>query len=687
VATFWVGASGNDANDGTSFANRKATWQAVMALATAKGDVVNVVADDGPLTVSSASGVNIVNRNHGTSFSDPGLTVQGVDNASANPDLAELRFQDNTTSQTLLSIDNAGASDPAYIILQGLYVNWAALTSTVHTKHFVTRINGNTDNNIRIQYNKFEQEETAGGLVVNDHALGITDGGQAYEIRYNYFLNMDDGSSAAAACSFHHRGQGEMHHNVFVQNGAWNGTRLLLSMGSNDGDATDHRCYNNTYIAYSTMGASRAQVPWSSVDSSGSTGGDAVKHLYNNVHADFRASGSPSYAYGSATGDDTTYDRLMGYSLFCNPNSLTYANFGPYQIPWDPDDADSPEGSATWGTDASTTADVFQDKATPWDWENINGSGYTMTLIGDLRIKNLNGWRSMSQSGGVPGAISDPVTVGPSLEIDKAHVADFQVEEIGTYTFEVRNVGDTTATSTLTLTDTLPTGISYRAASGAGWTVSVENDHTITATWTGNLDAAEATEPLVVQVDVATAAFPSVTNEVTVTSADAGTAADSDITPVAAAPSETVPGHPSVLLSEAAPGFPVIAASLQLRKNRELYVRQDSTGENTGLGRLFSAFVDLPAGATDVELPMILQPTFVMLETDQDLVMQINSQTFVLRGGGCFALTEASQISTFSVSNRSAFKVARLQYCGAAAVTQGSVPDPSGGRGDDGELN
>jgi len=648
--------------------------------------VVNVAAGDGALTVLNADAYTLVNRNAGTSESDPGLTIQGTDSAG-DPALAELRFQDNTTASNMLTISNSGATDPAYIILQGLYVNWAAMASTVHSKNFVVRSNGSTDNHVIIQACKFVQAQHQGGQIAKDHVLLIADGGYSFEVRYNYIVNMDANGSSSFMVSLHHRGQGDVHHNVVVQNGAYAPGDKFMSLGSNDGNTTDHRQYNNTFIMYST--ATGTFEAWNSVDTTGSTGGNATKHLHSNVHADFRASGTAKYARGSTGLASTTYDRTIGYTLFCNPNSLAYANFGPYEMPWDPDNQDTPEGTSIWATDVSTTSDVFMDKATPWPWTNINGTGYTLTLAGDFRIKNTANWRTMALGGGVPGAIQDAVAAGPDLSIDKAHLGgNFQVGETGQFSFTVRNVGDTTATGTITLTDTLPAGLSYVGASGPGWVVSVANNHTITATWAGDVVAGDVTLPLIVDVAVAEAARPSATNTVQVSSADAGTATDIDIVSVDAAASTFVPGNPvSTLISEAAPGFPVISASLHIRRNLELEIRQDSVGEDTGLGRLFSGLVDLPAGATDVELPMILEPTFLMLETDQNLVIQINSITFTLLAGGCIALTEAAQINTFAVTNQSAFKVAHLQYCGAAAVTQGTVEDPRGGRGDDGELN
>ena len=79
MATYWLGAGGNDANDGTSYANRKATWAAALALITSKGDVLNVVGtvemDNTPYTMDG----DVLTSLPGTSFLDPAFTIRGTD--------------------------------------------------------------------------------------------------------------------------------------------------------------------------------------------------------------------------------------------------------------------------------------------------------------------------------------------------------------------------------------------------------------------------------------------------------------------------------------------------------------------------------------------------------------------------------------------------------------------------------
>jgi hypothetical protein len=96
--------------------------------------------------------------------------------------------------------------------------------------------------------------------------------------------------------------------------------------------------------------------------------------------------------------------------VFVNPDGHTWssANGQPYQVPWDPDDDDSPEGVSYWPTDVimeAADADPFNDRLTPWPW---TVDGYTITLPGDLRMAEQ---RSAGQGGSVPGAIPDPIGV------------------------------------------------------------------------------------------------------------------------------------------------------------------------------------------------------------------------------------------------------------------------------------
>jgi uncharacterized repeat protein (TIGR01451 family) len=108
---------------------------------------------------------------------------------------------------------------------------------------------------------------------------------------------------------------------------------------------------------------------------------------------------------------------------------------------------------------------------------------------------------------------NDPVS---DLSITKSHSGNFTVNTNGTYTLGVTNNGPSDHVGTITVTDTLPTGLGYVSATGTGWTCGFSAP-TITCTRSGTLVDSASTPNITVTVAVANAAYPSVTNTATVT--------------------------------------------------------------------------------------------------------------------------------------------------------------------------
>lgn len=102
----------------------------------------------------------------------------------------------------------------------------------------------------------------------------------------------------------------------------------------------------------------------------------------------------------------------------------------------------------------------------------------------------------------------------PDLAIQKTHTGDFIVGQDGTYTITVTNVGTIPTTGTITVTDTLPNGLSFVSGVGTGWSCSAVGQ-TVTCTNPGPL-APSASSTLTLTVSVGPGAVPSVTNSVTV---------------------------------------------------------------------------------------------------------------------------------------------------------------------------
>lgn len=109
-----------------------------------------------------------------------------------------------------------------------------------------------------------------------------------------------------------------------------------------------------------------------------------------------------------------------------------------------------------------------------------------------------------------------PVTPATTdITIAKTHTGNFTVGTNGVYTIAISNIGATASAGTYTVTDTLPTGLSFVSAAGTGWTcsnvgqvVTCTNSTVIAASGTGN--------SISLTVLPAASAVPTVTNRATV---------------------------------------------------------------------------------------------------------------------------------------------------------------------------
>src|SRR5690606_14255843 len=115
---------------------------------------------------------------------------------------------------------------------------------------------------------------------------------------------------------------------------------------------------------------------------------------------------------------------------------------------------------------------------------------------------------------------SDATTIiplpAPDLSVTKTHTGDFRVNANGTYRITVQNApGAGPTTGPVTVTDTLPAGVTFvRHGTGSGWTCSAAQQ-TVTCT-RPNVMAANASSGFNLIVRPTSAAVPSVTNTVTV---------------------------------------------------------------------------------------------------------------------------------------------------------------------------
>jgi len=106
----------------------------------------------------------------------------------------------------------------------------------------------------------------------------------------------------------------------------------------------------------------------------------------------------------------------------------------------------------------------------------------------------------------------DPTTViqVADLTVTKTHTGDFEQAQNGaTYTLTVNNVGPGPTDAPVTVTDTLPAGLTATALSGSGWSCTLG---TLTCTRSDALAIASSYPPITLTVNVARNANASVTN-------------------------------------------------------------------------------------------------------------------------------------------------------------------------------
>jgi uncharacterized repeat protein (TIGR01451 family) len=118
----------------------------------------------------------------------------------------------------------------------------------------------------------------------------------------------------------------------------------------------------------------------------------------------------------------------------------------------------------------------------------------------------------------------------PDLALDKRHTANFVDRQNGAYTLVVTNVGFAPSVGAVTVTDTLPAGLTYVAGAGAGWSVAASGS-IVTATHAGTIAMGDSAS-FALTVAVGAAAVPAVTNTAVVAGGgDTSPANDRDVDP------------------------------------------------------------------------------------------------------------------------------------------------------------
>jgi uncharacterized repeat protein (TIGR01451 family) len=139
-------------------------------------------------------------------------------------------------------------------------------------------------------------------------------------------------------------------------------------------------------------------------------------------------------------------------------------------------------------------------------------------------------------------SVTKPVTVPTDLTIAKSHTGNFTQGQNGSYSITVTNSGGVASSGTVTVTDTLPAGLTPGAATGTGWTCNTAGQ-TVTCTRSDALAGGSSYPVINVPVTVAPNSSLSLTNTATVSGggdSNAGNNTSSDPTTINGVPDLTI---------------------------------------------------------------------------------------------------------------------------------------------------
>ncbi len=220
--------------------------------------------------------------------------------------------------------------------------------------------------------------------------------------------------------------------------------------------------------------------------------------------------GPGTYSIGAAniaaTGNLTlsgagVYIFKVASSLVANVNStVTLIGVDPCQVYWQVTSAATLNGVNFAGNVVAASAVTVGSNATLAGRALTTASG-SVTLAGGNRVGGCS----------TAPATPPPAPAAADLILLKTHTGNFTVGTNGTYTIAVSNIGGTATAGAYTVVDTLPTGLTFVSATGAGWTCSAAGQ-VVTCANSTVIAAASSGAGISLVVMPTAAAVPTVTN-------------------------------------------------------------------------------------------------------------------------------------------------------------------------------
>jgi hypothetical protein len=185
------------------------------------------------------------------------------------------------------------------------------------------------------------------------------------------------------------------------------------------------------------------------------------------------------------------------------PQIITFANPGPQNFGTSP----TLTATATSGLSVSFTS------STTAVCTITSGGALTFITTGPCTI-NADQVGNAAYQAAPTVSRTFSVNAVPDLTIAKSHTGNFTQGQTGaTYTITASNIGSVPSNGTVTVTDTLPSGLTATAISGTGWSCTLG---TLTCTRSDALAAGSSYPVISLAVNVANNAAASVTNMATV---------------------------------------------------------------------------------------------------------------------------------------------------------------------------
>ena len=256
----------------------------------------------------------------------------------------------------------------------------------------------------------------------------------------------------------------------------------------------------------------------------GSRQGNPNPVFYSLANTEYGSSGNPSCnsSLGNAVSSSCIFhDVTFGdMAVNCGPLVINNQSIGVFNC------FDSADGDGVLST--SNTADQpAYGTATGWDFA---------TGIGSVNVANLvNSWPNLNPA---------------LLSITKTHTGNFtQGQQNATYTVTVSNgMGAGATNGTVTVTETLPPGLTLVSMAGTGWTCGANN-----CTRSDALNGGSSYVPITVAVNVVGNASSPQANQVTVSGGGSAAAGASDSTTIIQGSGNGNGGTPSMLFVPVVP--------------------------------------------------------------------------------------------------------------------------------------